>query len=168
MKTWLWRGTLAVGIALLALSGAARADRDHNDRCTKATLKGDYAFSVTTWTLPPSQIWTPGFVIGLTTFSGKGDLTQIDFPAGSALADFRRGQTGTYTVNEDCTGRATVNLNIPGPGVSHGVIDLAFVISNGGRSIHGVVSKLIPPGASAPGNIIDRVDFWKVGSEDED
>jgi hypothetical protein len=140
MKTRLWRGTLAAGITVLALSGAARADRDHNDGCTKATIRGDYAFSVTTWTLPPSQIWTPGFVVGLTTFSGKGELTQIDYPAGSALPEFRSGQTGTYTVNEDCTGRATVFLNIGGPGVGHGVIDLAFVISNGGRSIHGVVS----------------------------
>ena len=165
MKSWFWNGMLAAAIALPALSGVARADSDHNG-CTKATLRGDYAFTVNTWTLPPSQIWVPGFVVGLTNFNGKGELTQIDYPAGSALPDFRRGQTGAYTVNRDCTGRATVFLNVGGQGVGHGVIDLVFVISNGARSIRGVVAQLIPPGAPRPATIIDRVDFWKVGEED--
>ncbi len=169
MKTWFWNGMMAALIALPALSGVARADSDHNDGCTNATLKGDYAFTVNTWTLPPSQqIWTPGFVVGLTSFDGKGGLKQIDYPAGSALPDFRMGQTGTYTVNRDCTGRSTVFLNVGGQGVGHGVIDLAFVISNGGSSIHGVVAHLTPPGSpNPPPTIIDRVDFWKVGSEED-
>jgi len=166
MKNRLWRGMLAATIALLALSGVAWADNDRNDDCTKATLKGDYAFTVNTWTLPPSEMG-PGFVLGLTTFNGKGELTQIDYPAGSALPDFRRGQTGTYSVNGDCTGRAQVFLNVGGIGTGHGVIDLVFVISNGGRAIHGVVAQLTPPGAMQPATVIDRVNFWRVGSGED-
>ena len=63
----------------------------------------------------------------------------------------------------DCTGRAKIFLNVGGPGVGHGVIDLVFVISSGGRSIRGVVAQLTPPGAPRPATVVDRVDFWKVG-----
>jgi hypothetical protein len=48
---------------------------------------------------------------------------------------FRTGQTGSYTVNPDCTGFMTINL---GAGV--GVTTNAFVISNGGRSVHAVIA----------------------------
>jgi hypothetical protein len=78
------------------------------------------------------------------------------------LSAFRTGQTGTYTVNPNCTGFMTINL---GAGV--GVVTNAFVISNGGRSIHAVVAALELGGTAAvPGQT--RVDFWKVASEHDD
>jgi hypothetical protein len=50
-----------------------------------------------------------------------------------------------------------------------GSIGLGFVISNGGQSIHGVVAQFANPGATGPvppSTIhVDRVDFWKVASE---
>jgi hypothetical protein len=52
-------------------------------------------------------------------------------------------------------------------GASHGVIKNMFVISGGGRSIHGVVASFIPPGANQPVPTQTRVDFWKVASEQE-
>jgi hypothetical protein len=55
MKNWLWRGTLATAIALPALSGIAQAQKStEHPRCTNATLKGDYAFSVVDFTTPLS------------------------------------------------------------------------------------------------------------------
>jgi hypothetical protein len=59
MKTWLWTGMLAAAIALPALRGVARAQSTDNDGCTNATLKGDYAFAVTGWTLSPGPLWVP-------------------------------------------------------------------------------------------------------------
>jgi hypothetical protein len=52
MKSWLWNGMLAAAIALPALSDVAWAQSNDNDGCTNATLKGDYAFAVTAYTLP--------------------------------------------------------------------------------------------------------------------
>jgi hypothetical protein len=52
MKSWVRRGMLAAAIALPALSGVARAQSNDGDGCTNATLRGDYAFSVTNFTLP--------------------------------------------------------------------------------------------------------------------
>ena len=168
MKSWLWQGMLAAAIALPALSGVARAQSTDNDGCTNATLNGDYAFAVTTLSSPTG----PNFVIGIGRFDGNGGFTQIDYPADGLLntpplTDFRTGQTGTYAVRADCTGTQVINLNVGGMGPLGGVINNVFVISNGGRSIHGVVAGASPPGSTqlAPGKT--RVDFWKVGSDDD-
>jgi hypothetical protein len=154
-------GTLAVAIAVPALSGTAQAQ---SEGCTNATLKGNYAFSVVDFT-------SPLVVVGIGTFDGKGGFSQIDY-RGDSLAttgatDFAGGETGSYKVNRDCTGSQVINLNVPVPTGSKGVIENRFVISDGGRSIHGVVAKSIPPGATLPLHTQTRVDFWKVGSEQD-
>ena len=77
MKGWLWNGMLAAAIALPALSGIARAQITDKDGCSDATLQGDYAFSVTI--LDPTNL--PNFVVGIVEFDGKGNLTQVDYPA---------------------------------------------------------------------------------------
>jgi hypothetical protein len=173
LKSWLWKGMLAAAIALPALSGGAGAQITDNDRCSNATLKGDYAFAVTGWTLSPGPLWVPNFVVGIGRFDGKGNFTQVDYPADGLrtsngnLTDFRMGETGSYAVNPDCTGSQEINLNAPGvpPGTSGGVIENMFVISGGGRSIHGVVAEFTPPGGTQPVSVQTRVDFWKVGAE---
>jgi hypothetical protein len=169
MKSWLWNGMLAAAIALPSLSGMARAQ--DNDGCSNATLYGDYAFAVTGWILSPGQTWVPEFIVGIAQFDGKGKFTQVDYPADGlrtmGLTDFRTGQTGTYAVRTDCTGLGELDLNVGGVGTGHGVIKLAFVVSNGGRSVHAVVSGSTSPFATQPEISQVRTDFWKVGSEQE-
>jgi hypothetical protein len=64
----------------------------------------------------------------------------------------------TYMVNPDCTGEMLLNLNLQQGGP---VLDILFVISNGGRHIHEVVAKLTPPrGGSTP--VQTSADDWKV------
>ena len=165
MKTWLWRGTLAALIALTGLSGIARAESADHAPCTDATLKGDYAFSVVDFT-------TPLVVVGIGTFDGKGGFSQVDYRGDSLTAtppvqNFTGGETGSYHVNSNCTGTQTINLNVPFFPASPGVIENRIVISDGGRAIHGVVAKSTPPGATLPVHTQTRVDFWKVGSEQD-
>jgi len=168
MKRWLWNGMLAAAIAWSALGGMARAQ--DNDGCSNATLKGDYAFAVTGWNLL-SGVWVPEFIVGIAQFDGKGKFTQVDYPADGlrtmGLTDFRMGQTGTYAVRPDCTGGGELDLNVGGVGTGHGVIKLMFVVSNGGRSVHAVVSGATSPFATQPEITQTRTDFWKVGSEQE-
>ena len=165
METWLWKGILGAVVALPALSGAAWAQSNDNDGCTDATLQGDYAFSVEDWSGTPL---TPSFVVGIKNFDGMGKLKQIDYPADgfSSLGNtFRMGETGTYTVNPDCTGHAEIDLNVPVTSGSMGVIKVVFVISGGGRHVHEVVSEFTPPGATGPVPNQTRADDWKIGSE---
>jgi hypothetical protein len=89
MKSWVWSGMLVAAVAFPTSYGMAREEHHENEGCTNATINGDYAFAVNTWTSPPSQIRTPGFVVGLTGFDGHGKLTQIDYPVGSATPETR-------------------------------------------------------------------------------
>jgi hypothetical protein len=170
MKSWLWKGTLAAAIALPVLSGVARAA---DFGCSNATLKGEYAFAVTAYTPPGLPNGPPQVVAGIEVFDGKGRFTQRDYIGDSlrtmGQTDFApEGQeNGTYTVNPDCTGSTVINLNVPVPSGSTGVIHTVFVISNGGRHFHDVVSEFIPPGFTEPQPTQTSSDAWKVASEQE-
>ena len=101
MKSRLGKTMLAVAIALPALTGVVRAQSTDDDGCTNATLRGDYAFSVVDFILP--QV-----VVGIGRFDGNGGFTQVDYIGDSlrttGATSFRGGETGSYTVNPDCTG----------------------------------------------------------------
>jgi hypothetical protein len=168
MKRWTSKGTLVAVIAMSALSGVARAD---DFGCSKATLKGEYAFGVTSYTPPGLPDGPPSVVAGIKVFDGKGNLTQRDY-SGDALRtrkqmDFApKGQeTGTYIVNDDCTGSMEINLNVPNTPAPHGLLEIRFVISDGGRHIHEVVAEFTPPGFTTPQPTQTSADDWKVASE---
>jgi hypothetical protein len=165
MKSWFLKGTLAAIIALPALSSAARAGGADDYGCSNATLKGEYAFGVTNHLLP--QV-----VAGIKIFDGHGNLTQRDYIGDSLRTrnqtDFApKGQEkGTYMVNPDCTGSMVINLNAPVPTGSTGVINIMFVISDGGRHIHEVVSESTPPGSTTgPAPTQTSADDWRVASD---
>jgi hypothetical protein len=168
MNRWISKGALVAAIALPALSGVALAD---DFGCSNATLKGEYAFGVTSYTPPGSPDGPPSVVAGIKVFDGKGNLTQRDY-SGDALrtrnqTDFAKpGQeTGTYIVNRDCTGSMEIHLNVPNTPVPHGLLEIRFVISDGGRHIHEVVAEFTPPGFTTPQPTQTSADDWKVASE---
>ena len=162
---------MAAAIALAMPTCAAWAQ--DNDGCSNATLKGKYAFGVTSYTPPGLPNGPPAVAAGIRNYDGKGNFTQRDYRGDSlrttGQTDFApEGQeTGTYTVNSDCTGSAVINLNVPNTPFPHGVIQIAFVISGGGRHIHEVVSKFTPPGFTTPQPTQTSADDWKVGSEQQ-
>ena len=161
MRRWLLKSTLAAAVALPALSGAAWADGG----CSDATLQGEYAFGVTTYTSPAQPNGPPEVVTGIKFFDGKGNLTQRDYQGDSGITPFRTGEFGTYSVDADCTGSITIFM----PNGSR--IDAKIVISNGGRHIHEVVSELQlpigPGGALTPVHPVHvSADDWKVGLDE--
>jgi hypothetical protein len=165
MKRWLSKEILAATIVLPALSGAAWAGGSDDFGCSNATLKGEYAFGVTNLTIPR-------VVAGIKVFDGNGNLTQRDYIGDSSPAEFAPAgqESGTYTVTSDCTGSMVINLNVPPsflpPGTSTGVINILFVISDGGRHIHEVVSESTPPGSTTgPQPVQTSADDWKVASD---
>jgi hypothetical protein len=138
MKKWLCKGTLVAAVIALALMGATRAQAG---TCSNRSLRGHYGFTIT-GQLGQAPDLLPLEGLALAHFDGKGGLSQADFTVLNGVPfapDFVEGQTGTYTVNADCTGTATINF----PNGQQ--LDLKLVVVQGGREVHTVVSALIAP-----------------------
>jgi hypothetical protein len=179
MKTWLRKAVFAAAvIAALAVSlpSAVQAQANDNDGCKLSTLKGDYALRIS------GQIFNSiGAVVTqldgivMQHYDGAGNITQegVVFANGvvvpgptDSTTGFHIIETGIYTVNPDCTGTVTVTVPSPGLGLSGAVIQVMFVLSNHGRTIHQIVSSLTPPGpaekqVAVPANI--HADGEKLG-----
>ncbi len=192
MKYSVLKATVA-GIFLLGLLGpgvraqdSAGVSRQGNDGCSNSTLKGDYAFTVSGQVFLPGPNNTTLVVqregIAMTHFDGVINLSQVDFvlsspnappppgvPPTDPLTGFHTEENGTYTVYPDCTGTFTiqdpdfVNTTIPGP-----IITVKFVLSDRGRSIHAIVTSLIPPGAKGPVPALIHSEGHKLGRIGED
>ena len=151
MKTWFCnrafgKGTLAAAVACLTLVAASAA---HAAACSNASLKGQYGQSISGQLLPGPGVVLPQNGVAMTTFDGKGSFTQQDFVVinGSPTSSGFAPETGTYAINSDCTGTATINY----PDGSW--IDLELVVVNQGREFRTVVSALTMGGNTVPVNI---------------
>lgn len=120
-------------LAMVAGPAAKAADRE----CSNATLTGTYADQDT------------GTIVGvgpfaganLDSFDGKGHMTVSGVTSVNGEAS-PSAETGTYTVNPDCTGTYTVE----GGGLT---IDAFFVIDQDGNELKIVITD--------PGTVIDCV-----------
>jgi hypothetical protein len=135
---------LTLGLAALStLTAYARP-------CSNRTLKGTYANSLHGLIFIPGGS-APLVLAGVvkTTYDGNGTFTQVDAVSdnGSGVTGWRPG-SGTYSVNPDCTGTATI--------VVRGMADLhlQFVVSPSGNTTHFVV---IDPGLATAGDS-ERID----------
>jgi hypothetical protein len=173
MKNSFDKLTLAAAIALAIplLSSAAWAQTTDNDGCADDSLNGDYAFTISEQVFGPTTIQRDG--VAMTHFDGNGNLTQVDFVLANGVpvpgpedptTHFHVGEFGTYTVNPDCTGNATINFPPP-PGSPGAIIKLMFVIGDSGRVLHTIVSSLTPPGAKAPVAASIHSDAVKLGGQ---
>lgn len=106
------RSNIAKTFAIAALSvfalGIAPAANAENKGCSQANLKGTFAYTSTGFIVaaPIAPLVGPSAEVGAQYFDGKGSVTftfnsSLNGMTGSGTA------TGTYTVNEDCTGTFT-------------------------------------------------------------
>jgi hypothetical protein len=94
--------------------------------------------------LDPPQ---PFSSIGQFTFDGNGTFTRVDFPVSNGVplsqSGFRTGQTGTYSIGEDCTGEIDLNAN-------GAMITLKVVVGDSGLSARAIVASEHVPGFANP------------------
>jgi hypothetical protein len=133
--------------ALLAFSAAAVAQSKSSPataatgsrHCSNRTLSGKYGCSVQGVLLNIPGLPPEARFVGVTTsdFDGKGNLTGTEHVVVNGTS-FNPGwdtNSGTYSVNSDCTGTAVVNTpNSPAP------LNLSFVIVDGGREFRQVLN----------------------------
>jgi len=104
--------TIAKAFAVAAITtlafGIASTANAEDKRCSGASLQGTFAYTSTGFIVaaPYPPIIGPYAEVGTQTFDGRGGVTftfnaSINGSVGPATA------TGSYTVNEDCTGTFT-------------------------------------------------------------
>lgn len=126
MKRSIIAKTLTIAaIAVLAPSitpTAKAADKG----CSNIILLGTFSRHDTGTVLAPAAAAGPTALVGTFTFDGNGNV--IGATTSSQQGNIRTGtQTGTYTVNADCTGMIVVKG--AGPNSSH----YSFVIDDSGN-----------------------------------
>ena len=151
------------GSAFALAGGAAQA------ACSNKTIRGDYAFTVQGNILSEDGTRVLALLngLGIISYDGNGNLVQQDLivangkpPAGGPQnsSGFTTGETGTYTVNSDCTGTQRLVL---GPGNE---LNLALVVSNNGNSVHSLVTSGTANGV--PTNFQTRGDAERINPRD--
>ena len=178
-KSYLLATTITFAFLFLALGSPAKAQTGDNDGCRDSTLHGDYAFTISGQIFVPNGPVIQRSGVAMTHFNGNGSFTQVDFllsspnaapPPGAAPTDpvtgFHTEETGTYTVNPDCTGTYTIHFPpfVGSSGSTLGaIIVVKFVLSNHGFSVHGIVSSLTLPGGAAPVPALIAAEGRKLG-----
>lgn len=150
---------LATAAALLALSAPAHAER----LCSNETLRGPFGFIGHGEILgligadgKVHSFATPSILddVALVTFDGMGHFSRTDFgnigglPKGGQTT-FNPVQSGTYTVNADCTGTMKVVYGAGGPVPAGVETDLNIVVVADGTLVESVVYRAVTT-ASAP------------------
>jgi hypothetical protein len=116
MKTQRWIRFASIGFCLsivlaLGFAPATSAQQDSNQppsdnpQCTDANLQGRYGYIVSGWLVG----LVPVAAVGVVTFDGEGTILNAqDTFNNSGAISHRKNGVGSYTVNANCTGSATV------------------------------------------------------------
>ncbi|MFL6427407.1 MAG: hypothetical protein ACJ71S_04120 [Acidobacteriaceae bacterium] len=127
--------------ALVAITSSAwaandnRGDRDKEKGCSNRTLDGNYGFTVEGLLgIPGSGIQIRGVI--RQDYDGNGHLTQVEHVIvdGAPPSEAWTPGSGTYIVNADCTGTATIT--IPSSGTPPLVV--YFVVTKHGKVVREV------------------------------
>jgi len=182
MKSFLYKAALTIGALAFYLSCPLAAQEP--SACSNATLRGTFAFTISGQIFIPNGPVIQREGIALAHFDGNGGFTQVDVvlsspnappPPGVAPTDpvtgFHTEEKGTYTVHTDCTGTFTINFppftTNTGGSVPGAIIVVKFVLSNGGRAVHAIVTSLTPPGAPGPVPALIHSEGHKLGSVED-
>jgi hypothetical protein len=132
---------MMIGCAVAAISSSAwaandnRGDRDREKRCSNRSLDGNYGFTVEGLLgIPGNGVPIRGVI--LQAYDGNGHLTQVEHVVvdGAPPSEEWTPGSGTYTVNPDCTGTATITI----PSSGSPPLVVFFVVTKHGRMVREV------------------------------
>jgi hypothetical protein len=123
--------------AVNSTSWAAQSnEKDEGKSCSNQTLHGDYGLTIEgLLNIPGPGTQIRGVV--MQSYDGNGHITQVDHVLvdGTPPPLAWTPGTGTYTVNPDCTGKATISI----PSSPFPPFVVYFVVVDHGREIRQVV-----------------------------
>jgi hypothetical protein len=117
---------LTIGFALtsssvlVAQSNSSPALEDHK-ACSNRSILGKYGFQIEGTILGPNLTLR---TLSLQNFDGMGNLTSVDHVVlgGEPPAEEWRSTTGTYSINPDCTGSASLAVDAGRPPLNYHLI----------------------------------------------
>jgi hypothetical protein len=127
MSAEIYRRIVVIVVATLVISGLA-THASAEGRCKNKKLVGSYAFQI-----DGTNLFTPFAAVGRNTYESDGDLRGVIVFSLSG-ASTQSNYTGTYTLNDDCTGIKTAILDA---GLT---VHFFFVVDNDLREIRMIVT----------------------------
>jgi hypothetical protein len=118
--------TLGVSVGRLTVQTVARAQGG----CTAASLKGSYGLALNGFFYDPNGFQGVYASAGLVVADGNGAITGTDTVNLDGSPTRGRQFTGTYTINSDCTGTASLK-----DASGSAIANLDLVITNGGKDV---------------------------------
>jgi hypothetical protein len=110
-------GAMAKAFTIAAVTafalGVAPAAKAHDKSCSNATLKGTFAHTSTGFITAPAALAGPLAHVAIDNFDGSGGFTSTGVVSQNGNI-VTVTETGTYTVNPDCTGTYTSQLSPQG------------------------------------------------------
>jgi hypothetical protein len=121
--------TVAITALVVGIGPKAKAD---DKGCSEAGLKGTFVYTSTGVIVaaPIPSLVGPSAEVGTQYFDGKGGVT-FTFNASQNGTIFPATETGTYTVNDNCTGTFTEN----NPGFT---AHFSFVLDDNGNGFQAI------------------------------
>ena len=127
--------------------GAPVEDQGNDDQCSVGTLQGSYGYFLS----GPLIGLGPVAAVGIMTFDGAGGLSARDNVSNNGVIGTRNG-SGTYAMNSNCTGSATLNGDFQGFSADFTVVPeshgnaLTFIVTNSLTNQAGEARKVAQPG----------------------
>jgi hypothetical protein len=141
MRASLVRIVAASIVAASVLFTSSRAAAE--DKCSNITLHGTYVYSADGFVAktPGQPPFTPIAEAGTYTFDGAGGFTTTNTLSFGGLI-ITRTETGTYAVNPDCTGSASINGGVTFTfAIAQAAKSFRFVVSTTGVTVSGTMDR---------------------------
>jgi hypothetical protein len=120
-------GSLALAVVVLACHSSDAVAPAPTANCTLSGLSGAFGFQRNGQSAPGAPISS----VGVATFDGHGNMAAQEQVSNSGVFSVIAGETGTYTINPDCTGTLS--------GASGSVI-ASLSLVHGGDEVLGISS----------------------------
>ncbi len=134
--------TSLAAVAILFATAIVSAQGREHPPCSNATLRGDYAFTITGQILAPAPAAGAVSGVALTHFDGDGNMAQVDHVVHNGVTPVEawRPGSGPYHINDDCTGWMTITAHPTDASDGGPDLQVYFVVGDNGNDIKTVVS----------------------------
>ncbi len=131
MKASAWQAAFLASIILLGAAGLKAQSSGETQTCTNATLTGPYGYVLQgSLVNTEEEALEPYADMGSWTADGNGNISGSGTQSFAGTIETGTTITGTYTVNANCTGSATLTY-----GNSIGSLGLNFTVVNNGEGL---------------------------------